>query len=181
MRYLNKHSRIIKAGTAVKASNPPTRILTYSESFTRTRSFGIVSVSNFRTIQLDTADSQLFVPNQTVRIEGSTAGEGAGINDGLYFVETVSLVNDSTQTEIRFFFANLADGLSENGQLHIARDVRIQHNLSTANLIYRVHKVESGESVTLPDDSMDNNALILRSPFPETPETGIFHIAVIGF
>ena len=181
MRYLNRNRITRGSGIATGGTNDPTGLATYSAIITLTQSFEILEVLDLNTVRIDTSLLDLFATNQTVRIDGSTPPGDVATNDGLYFVDSAILGSDPTTTDVRFFFGNLVEDLPENGRLHLVTDVRVTHNLDTEDIIYRVKNVETGATVSLTDDSTDRNVLVLRTPFPETPEVGDFRISIVGF
>lgn len=172
MRVVNRN-RYIRGNTenATQGGNG-SNVAVYTEVIQLTQSFDIIQVIDATTVQITFGDPLPFPQGQLAIIDGSTTGT----NDGLYEVDSVAVLGVDVMN-VTFTEANLTVGLLEDGLLHIVRDVQVQHDLDTVDVVYRLKNITTGATTLLNDDSTDNNLLILK---PQVPVVGDFRISVFG-
>ncbi|MFY0689137.1 MAG: hypothetical protein JXQ90_18350 [Cyclobacteriaceae bacterium] len=149
----------------------PLHLKKHTAQVTLTESFDIIDVidRNELVVAGDVTDK---IENRTViLINGSTAGT----NDSVKIVRSTIVESGNTKLTIRR--GNLDANLAEDGQVHIAKEVNIEHFLGTKAITFSLRNVATGESVDTSDKVIDEDNLVLM---PSSPSLGDYLVTIVA-
>lgn len=143
----------------------------HTAQVTLTESFTIVDVIDNNEFIVEGDITARIEDRTIIRIDGSTDGG----NDGIITARSAEL--DGVNTKVRIRRGRLTANVADKGQLHLAKDVNIEHLLGTNALTFSIRNLATGESVSITDKTVDENNLLL---VPDSPVLGDFLVTVLA-
>ena len=149
----------------------PLHLRKHTAQVTLTESFDIVDVIDNNELVVEGDVTDKIENNTVILVDGSTGGT----NDGVNIVRATVVDGGNTKLTIRR--GRLNADLAEDGLVHIAKEVNIEHMLGSKAVTFSLRSVATGESVDAADRVVDEDNLILM---PNTPSLGEYLVTIVA-